>query len=318
MANHVHNWEEIAKNEGYHLLEIVGQNLRVKDSEGFIFSLNKWGFLKTRKNPRSCETPTEYFLHQIKNHPNFNKLDFSKVEFTRRFDYTTVKCKVDGHGDFNIQFSNLYGGRGCPKCGRISTGMANRSNIDEFTERANTVHQGLYDYSLAEYSTNNEKINILCKEHGTFAQIPQKHLDGQGCPSCAHLSRGFSRGSFRRASERHDEGNAIFYMLECFNENENFYKIGITSISIEERYRKKNSLPYFYKVTLSAESQSDEIFDFERKILREFKPYTHKPIIDFGGRTECFRHEIGAELIKFIRKEPILFVPISQKTFKPR
>ena len=56
-----------------------------------------------------------------------------------------------------------------------------------FIEKANGVHNKLYDYSKSVYVKNNVKIEIICSVHGSFWQRPYAHLSGQGCPLCNRL-----------------------------------------------------------------------------------------------------------------------------------
>lgn len=48
------------------------------------------------------------------------------------------------------------------------------------------VHNNRYDYSLVEYKGNLNKVKIICREHGTFEQIPKSHKNGNGCPKCSN------------------------------------------------------------------------------------------------------------------------------------
>lgn len=55
---------------------------------------------------------------------------------------------------------------------------------EEFIEKANSVHGGKYDYSKVIYTNYNEKVCIICPEHGEFYQTPANHLRGAGCHVC--------------------------------------------------------------------------------------------------------------------------------------
>jgi very-short-patch-repair endonuclease len=57
-------------------------------------------------------------------------------------------------------------------------------NNVSFIEKANILHNNKYDYSLVYYINSKTKIKIICKEHGTFEQMPYLHLQGHGCPIC--------------------------------------------------------------------------------------------------------------------------------------
>ena len=62
--------------------------------------------------------------------------------------------------------------------------MSQKLTTEEFIKKARKVHGDRYDYSKVEYVNNQTKVCIICKEHGEFWQIPQKHLTGQGCIKC--------------------------------------------------------------------------------------------------------------------------------------
>ena len=94
----------------------------------------------------------------------------------------TILCKE--HGEFSqVPYSHLAG-RGCPQCGDKQCGDQHRSNTEDFISKAKSVHGDTYDYSKAQYSLSDEKIIIICKEHGEFLQTPDSHVQGQGCPKC--------------------------------------------------------------------------------------------------------------------------------------
>lgn len=56
----------------------------------------------------------------------------------------------------------------------------------EFIERASKTHDGAYDYSKVNYSTNKCDILIICPIHGEFIQRAESHLNGHECPSCGY------------------------------------------------------------------------------------------------------------------------------------
>ena len=67
--------------------------------------------------------------------------------------------------------------------------MSKKLTTEEFIEEATTVHGDRYDYSLVDYKTTMIKINIICKEHGIFEQIPNNHLRGANCEKCARKNK---------------------------------------------------------------------------------------------------------------------------------
>jgi Zn finger protein HypA/HybF involved in hydrogenase expression len=53
-----------------------------------------------------------------------------------------------------------------------------------FIERSISIHGDKYIYEDIKYVNNHTKINIFCRVHGVFEQVPKAHLLGQGCPIC--------------------------------------------------------------------------------------------------------------------------------------
>lgn len=73
-------------------------------------------------------------------------------------------------------------GYGCRRC--ISSRRI--YSTDEWIDKAKKVHGDKYIYNLATYVDSETKIDITCPKHGVFHQIPYEHLNGKGCPYCAH------------------------------------------------------------------------------------------------------------------------------------
>lgn len=59
-----------------------------------------------------------------------------------------------------------------------------------FPDKANKIHNDKYDYSLVVYTKAKSKVEIVCPIHGSFFKTPNKHLQGQGCPTCGNKTAG--------------------------------------------------------------------------------------------------------------------------------
>ena len=55
-------------------------------------------------------------------------------------------------------------------------------------KRAQDKHNSVYNYDNVCYINAHTKVDIICPIHGSFSQLPRKHLKGQGCPDCGHAS----------------------------------------------------------------------------------------------------------------------------------
>lgn len=65
--------------------------------------------------------------------------------------------------------------------------MGRATTHQEFLIKAKKKHGDKYDYSKTLYKKGNEKVIIICPDHGEFLQKPSKHLSGdkgQGCYEC--------------------------------------------------------------------------------------------------------------------------------------
>ena len=112
------------------------------------------------------------------------KLDNSKWEFIEYKDYknVTVKCKECGHirnttADNILRF-------GCKVCASIRANEPRKLTTAEFISKAKQIHGDRYDYSLVNYINYKTPVKIICKKHGEFLQIPNKHIAGHNCPHC--------------------------------------------------------------------------------------------------------------------------------------
>lgn len=103
---------------------------------------------------------------------------YGRVLYVNATTKTTVVCPL--HGDFEITPTSLIKGGGCPKCSNV-----HQPSTEEWIEKAQKVHGTKYDYSQVLYKSSQEKICIICADHGPFYQTPNNHLSGRGCHRCA-------------------------------------------------------------------------------------------------------------------------------------
>lgn len=130
-------------------------------------------------------TRDEFISKAIKVHGD--KYNYDKVVYKNNRTDVVIVCPI--HGEFTQRPSNHLIGRGCPECGKIKCAQERAMSTDEFVEKAKKVHGNKYDYSKTVYGKNqDEKVCIICPEHGEFWQLPYSHLVGCGCPECGKES----------------------------------------------------------------------------------------------------------------------------------
>ena len=118
-----------------------------------------------------------------------NRYDYSKVNYKNSETKVCIICPE--HGEFWMTPASHVRGYNCPKCANINRGRYKKWGIDEFIEKAKFIHGDKYDYSKVEYKGIEDKVCIICPEHGEFYQTPSAHvLLKQGCPKCS--GRGLS------------------------------------------------------------------------------------------------------------------------------
>lgn len=190
----------------------------------------------------------------------------------------------DKHGDFNKLANSHLRGQGCPKCGNELTGFKLTTTNEGFINKAKIIHKYTYKYDNVHYVNDSTKVYITCSVHGDFYQKAGSHLQGKGCPKCGKESHWKRSDYIKKANER----VCTFYTIRCFNENEEFYKIGITMNKLSVRYQK-GILPYNYEVVSETLGEAGFIWDLELSEKRKLKEFNYQPIIPFRGSvTECF------------------------------
>lgn len=118
----------------------------------------------------------EYFIEKANKIHN-NKYNYSKVEYLGNKTKVEIICPI--HGSFWQTPNDHLDHCGCPECRK-----SKKLTTETFIKRANQTHNNLYDYSKVQYINADTKIEIICKRHGSFWQLPSNHIAGQGCPKC--------------------------------------------------------------------------------------------------------------------------------------
>lgn len=126
----------------------------------------------------------EDFIIESSNKHN-NKYNYSNVEYIN--DSIKVEIICNNHGKFLQSPNKHLRGEGCKKCGKIKSSETFKNKYSSiFLQKNIEIHNNKYDYSMVKYINSYTKIEIICKIHGSFFQIPYNHSIGNGCPKCNH------------------------------------------------------------------------------------------------------------------------------------
>lgn len=215
--------------------------------------------------------------------------DYSNVIFVSLRQKVKIICNT--HGEFMQKPMSHLQGQGCPICKGVNHTIAMKSNTEDFIKKAKEIHKGFYIYDKTIYGRNNqEKVIITCPIHGDFKQSPNSHINQKSiCKKCNFEYNPFTRSSW---VERAKNRQGVFYIIRCWNDEEDFYKLGITFVSTKRRYHTKQSMPYNYKIIKEVISENlAYIWDLEKRFKRIKIKQHYIPLIKFGGsKYECFKN----------------------------
>lgn len=129
---------------------------------------------------------TEIFIEKAKK-AHGDRYDYSVSEYAGSGKKIKIACKA--HGIFNQVATVHLNGHGCPKCYYESVSKNLAIDTETFIKNAKSVHGDRYDYSKVNYIRSFIKVEIICRIHGSFWQLPSNHATPKkakaGCPKCA-------------------------------------------------------------------------------------------------------------------------------------
>ena len=258
-----------------------------------------------------------------------DKYDYKEVNYIKNLKKVIINCPK--HGKFLQTPSNHLLGSGCPKCKRL--------NQKDILKRFKKVHGNKYDYSKVLFKTTNDKVEIICPEHGSFFQYPYNHFI-KGCPRCSKniiKSQEEHIEDFKKVHENKYDYSKVRYLntmtkveIICpehgsFFQKPSDHKCGCGcpkcgrkskgERKIQEFLESKN-IEYLREYKLFKKYR----FDFyvpNKNILIEFDGIQHfKPIEYFGGekgfKETCLRDK---EKDIYCRENDIKLIRISYKDF---
>lgn len=245
---------------------------------GYLIVQDNYGLLSVAKrNLKDGCTPTitsaidkeEYFGNKlISKNESYRKGVFAIV----KFDTKKVLCK-DKYEFMLVDSNDLLRGHTC--------GI--KSAINKNTYFLNK----LIDYN--SYFKNGEfKVvsDYKSKEHGKIT------IDTLCCGlqyvRADSLLSNYKPAVYDKYSKiQENKYKTYFYVLRLYDENENFYKIGVTDC-VENRVKNYSSVYSVEKIYAESNLHSKTFaYDMEQKILKEFINFKYMPKKYFSGYTEC-------------------------------
>ena len=220
-----------------------------------------------------------------------NRYDYSLVEYKSYYEKVKIKC--NDHGYFYQTAHHHYDGRGCPKCPRFGA----KKNQNDVLMDFKNIHGDEFLYEKFIYVNDYSMVTVTCRIHGDFNLTPNSHKNGTKCPICFLERSGFGKNRFIKCSERFG-GVASLYVIKCSGNEEEFYKVGITT-DFMKRF-KRSVIPYDYKIIKLIDGDSSLIWEIEKKVHRDLFKYRYKPKNKFSGSSECFNISSIDEALKIL------------------
>jgi hypothetical protein len=195
-------------------------------------------------------------------------------EYTRNNDPTEHEC-TQGHV-FLATPSNILNGRGCPVCsGKV------KKTTESYQAELDSLGKGYR--CLEPYINNHTKLRHMCDNSHEWEVAP-KDLVGHkrtNCPYC-----------IKRYIDYDD--TAYLYYIKIDKNGEQFYKVGITKNTLEERY-KGSDLDIITCLMWKEYDKGWKAAEQEKEILKEFSDHIYKDptLLKRGGAgSEIFSEDV--------------------------
>jgi Zn finger protein HypA/HybF involved in hydrogenase expression len=111
-----------------------------------------------------------------------NRFSYLKTIYRTSKEKICITCLT--HGDFLQKAADHLYGYGCSKCAVEDCHNHQRSNTEDFINKATKLSNNRFTYEKVNYIDSQTKVIISCNIHGDFEQSPNVHLSGVGCPRC--------------------------------------------------------------------------------------------------------------------------------------
>lgn len=277
----------------YKILNLIYPNVIVETKYGIcnlLYSNFYKGYIPTIK---SSINKVEYLKNAIKEKlPNYEE-HYSIVEYINS-ENVIVNTKF---GNCKVPVISLMGGS-------IPTIMSALNKTDYFLNSLDKEYKNKYDFTNFKYIKNNVKSEIVCYEHGSFMMIPASVLIKNDCPICCYKKvkeyqslnpSGWNLTNWFKASEKSKQFDSFkVYVIRCWNEAEEFYKIGRTFLKTHKRFNAVKKMPYNYEIIKIYEfkeitkQNAKDCYNLENNFKKQNKQFKYLPEIYFEGMQECF------------------------------
>lgn len=244
-------------------------------------------------------TRDEFIRRSSEKHSN--KYNYDLVIYKGNSHKVDIICPK--HGVFKQIPYDHSSGKGCNKCAYELKRIKITKSQDEILKRFKDTHGDRYCYKKVKYKSGKGKVIITCLLHGDFEQESHAHSIGQGCPKCGRKRiknsakenpSGWSVSNWNNSAKKSKWFDSFkVYVIKCWNDDEEFYKVGRTFLTTQRRFRNVAAMPYNYSIIKEFIFNNPRLaFDKEIELKTFHKEFKYKPKIRFNGMNECFSKQL--------------------------
>lgn len=245
--------------------------------------------------------PISLLLYQFKE-THGDRFDYSMVEYKSTNIKIKIRCIKHEKIFEQTPKMHLSGSIGCQLC--VAEDLSLKYKKESFNKFVNKAIDKYGDYYTYEFDDFIHRYNITfnCKLHGQFSCTHRLFLKSQGCPTC-HPRQYVDTTSYTKSNYIKlckDTGSNL-YLMRLSNENELFYKIGISN----NLTRRAKDIAGDYTVELVHSifsADPGKVWTNERKLHKIFKEKSYSPLIKFKGENECFTFDTVNECINLMNE----------------
>ena len=239
---------------------------------------------KTKPSIKCALNKTEYFMEMLREkYPEIAK------ELIPQSEYEAMKKKML----FNTKFGLISINPDALMAGHKPNIRSAVDRKNYFKKQLEYLYEGYnYKFEINSTSRHEGRVKLICPIHGEQFVDTDGIFLGHGCPEC---NTGWTKSN-------------VFYLVKLFNEQEEFYKLGISYIDIKgrvRRFREYKKLGYnVQQIQLIEFEDFMQARDFELKMKHLIKNSIYMPHSWISnGTTECFNDEILPTILNEIKKE---------------
>lgn len=266
-------------------IEIIGKyrnlvsDILIKDKYG-LMKANAASLLKYKPSILMALNKTTYFMNML------------KEKYYEIYKFIEPESEYLGMNQ-KMLFNTKYGIVSINPGSLISGHMPNiRSAVNRkkyFKNMLKEIYGNKYKFIINNTDRKNGTNFLICPIHGKVEFDNETIFLGTGCKRCSTTNA----------------PKTLLYLIKLYNDNECFYKIGISGYSLKgnvKRYRQYKTLGYDTKELLKINFDNElELREYELKLKHIIKPYLYTPKNwNYNISTECFSEEILEIIFKNI------------------